>query len=82
MDDPFKRALVAVDFAMPDGSRLTRSWSTFDPDMERFTEVFRSPPDWLDAPNRSWPHPRGPILFGGLVREGREDEARKAVHGG
>jgi len=77
MEDPRTRPVLAVRFELPDGSLLERQWSYG----EQTPAWTKAPPDWLENPQRSWPHPQDPITLTGRVKEGREAEAFQVVRG-
>lgn len=76
MSGPLDRPLVRAKFTMPDGEVLERDWTMRDVEREGKPPFEDAPPDWLEDPNRSWPHPQDPITFTGTVRAGHEQDAR------
>lgn len=71
--NPLLEPVLTARFTLPDGSYLVRAWVASD----EIPEALKGgPPEWLDNPSRSWPDPRGPIMLTGIVKAGREAEAR------
>jgi len=66
---------IVVELWLPDSTMLRREfYGAAVPDW-----IFGSPPDWVMGARKTWPHPSEPIVLSGHVKEGFEDEARRAV---
>jgi hypothetical protein len=71
------RPMVVVEFTLPDGELLTKTWTVGDCAERKEPGFVNEVLPLLNNPRKAWDHPQDPLTFKGDVAPGNEKEVRE-----